>query len=254
MSEKIKAAATLGHKFIARNGAMLMLLFALICAGVYLMGGDTVAWFSQNSLVSAHELQVKLEQQGVDVEYWYRKGAMADFEPIADWSEVFSEMLPGDRVELRAIYTNRRPEDYTASILLAPDADGETPLHLDTDGDGQRDTYYYFGTQLRVSEVTAENSNGTANAGGTLHSGSYLASQTGEVVGRPDPLTPVDLTVGEGLIIPGTPVNGSSTGRMTVTVTVEFVNFISVSQNPYQGFGTSDAGEQCYRYLVAALG
>ncbi len=236
-------------RLLIKTGFTAISLLLVLILGIYVLAGDTFAWFSANKDSNAGGMNIRPEGLDITASYSYQGVGMTDFAAVTSWEELFSGMVPGDSVCLKAVYENNMSKAYTASLFFSPEQNGEIPLYTDFDRDGTNELYY-FGSQLQITAVTQQNS--TATVTGSDNVGAFLvANPTNDTVSFAQAQTVTDTLIAQGLTLPAH--DGTNPGTLTVTVTVTFLYLPTINQNAYQGFGTSDAGERCCRFLVTTF-
>ncbi|MGM9631775.1 MAG: hypothetical protein ACI3XL_01615 [Eubacteriales bacterium] len=224
------------RKALLKSGFGIVSVLLVLILAIYAVSGDTFGWFAMNDTVGANNMGIVAEGNPISAEYSYKAVGATEYAPIDSWEKLFEGLTPGDSVTLRAVYTNTSDDDYVGELYLTAGADGEIPLGVDSDGDGNPDKYYYFGSQIIVESV-----NGTAN-------GAFLVANSGNEVAKDALLDSIaDTPLASGLIIPAN--DGTQDGQLVVEIVFTFVN-MPVSQNAYKNFGSSSAGEKCSRMLV----
>ena len=224
---------------------MIFLAFLLVFAVFYF--NHSMAWLSQNREVNANGASVQLASLGITDTYSSKGVGEADYAPITEWDRIFSGLMPGDSVSIKAEYENTPGTTRTLRVVFSPGSDGETPY---IDKSGKYWKYYYFGTQLKITSVSL-----TVD-GKALEEVIFLMTpgEEGFLMEPPDDKVSFDSKqeVPAPIVLAEFDLAAGKTASLEITV--EFVNHPTVDQNAYQGFGNKGQGEKrekCYRQVIA---
>ncbi len=217
--------------YIAKGIFTLGTLFVVICLAVgALFGNHTFGWFSSRQDVSANGMQVAID--GFDVTASFRvcklgaSDTTGDYAPADDLSNIFSDLVPGDKVYVEVTLTNN--EDSAFNVSASIDPIDETPRIIDGG-------YYYLGSQLRLiyDGFGGDDPLKTPGLiGADYYTPQFLVPNANTDVSFPAEtgvaLTSVDMSA--------TDMGGQSeNGTLTFYFVIEFANF-PASQNNYANF------------------
>ena len=211
-----------------KHAVVILVLLVVLGASLLVYFNRTLGWFADNRNVSASGAEVALAQYGIEGTYFAKGANKAEFSQIKG-EFVFSDIAPGQRISLQARYVNNSAENRALSVYLGLLANEvETPLVLDG-------KYYYLSTQLKIVAISVNGADQSVQADKFLMNPpadklAYDAEQTAENV----LVAQFDLLASQ---------------TATVEVTVEFVNYVDVDQNVFQGFGKG--AENCFRKFIA---
>ena len=211
---------------------MIFLAFLLVFAVFYF--NHSMAWLSQNREVNANGASVQLASLGI-IDTYSSKGVGEEYTEIKAWDRIFSGLMPGDSVSIEAKYENTSGTTRTLKVVFSPGSDGETPYVED------EKFYYYFGTQLKITSISLKNVEGKVEETGKFlmePPGDKVSFDLKQAVPDPDPIELAEFDLAAGT-------------WASLEITVEFVNYPTVDQNAYQGFGSKGQGEKCYRQVIA---
>ncbi len=229
-----------------KSAASLVLLAMLALLSICMLSQKGLGWFSQNKNVSADGMGVSAQVDGMEAKFFYKSEGMTDYAPLDSPDLAFSSMNPGSKIAFKVEFTNKGAASHIATVALDPGEDGEVPLHTDFNEDGA-DEYYYFGTQLAIFDVTSTDTSADASA---YNIGAFLMpNESGTDVSADTELTPEKTNVAS-VTVPA--ASGADVGMVVLEFIIIFLNFPAVSQNAYQGFGSSDSGERCRRRMVVS--
>lgn len=208
---------------------MIFLAFLVVFAVFYF--NHSMAWLSQNTEVNANGASVQLASLGITDTYFSKGVGEADYAPITEWDRIFSELMPEDSVSIKAEYKNNSGTTRTLKVVFSPGSDGETPYVEDG-------KFYYFGTQLKITSISLN------VEGKVAETGKFLMEPPGDKVSFDS-----KQAVPASIVLAEFDLDKDTTASLEITV--EFVNYPTVDQNAYQGFGSKGQGEKCYRQMIA---
>ncbi len=222
---------------INKSAASLVLLFAMLIMAALAMTSLSLGWYSENKITNADGMVISTENENILPKFYSKTKDDDDFQAMSSADISFENMYPGDRVSFKIVLENRGTEEYYTDVILRYEGGCEVPLVIDFNNDGT-DEYYYFGTQLRVINISSTDTSVESSA---YNTGAYLVpNESGTEVSVTEELSPESLTVADSLTLPGG--TQDNPGVLTVLLDIEFIN-LDISQNAYQGFGSSPTGE-----------
>ncbi len=242
----------MNKKLLTKSIAGLSFFCLVFFTAIWVFATQTFGWFSQSDNANANGINLTPDGLKISAEYYVIEKDGTETE-ITAWDKIFENIFPGDEITLKVVYNNLMNEAYSTTIYLAPYADGEIPLVKNNE-------YYYLGSQIKVVGSTAKSGDNKAIDG---LFGEYLVQNDEELVCFNESQTISNTVIATGVTLPSAVQNNGAVtaGTLTVTVTLQFVNFSDKDQNAYQGFGASVeiGGEttynsgKCYRYIVMDL-
>ncbi len=242
-------------KLLTKSIAGLSFFCLVFFTAIWVFATQTFGWFSQSDNANANGINLTPDGLKISAEYYVIEKDGTETE-ITAWDKIFENIFPGDEITLKVVYNNLMNESYSSTVYLAPYDDGEIPL---VKNNGTTDEYYYLGSQIKVVGSTAKSGDNEVIDG---LFGEYLVKNDDENVFFENAQTISNTVIATGVFLPAAVVGSDGTvtaGTLTVTVTLQFVNFSDKDQNAYQGFGAlveGDAGYpngKCYRYVVMDL-
>lgn len=200
----------------------------------------SIAWFQSNRIINAnlsgvyvrdlYDVTISLKQDGVSIT-----------DGIIHFEDFFPGVLNEHEVEI-AITNNSDSLLYTTWYFRTPSSEQEVP-YVDTAGTyGPEGYYYYFGSQIQVSDVYAEVGSTTVDTG--VGEGEYLIETNsvgltqGQVNGVSSPIT----SFSQFYLLDDFGVDVGQTA--TIIFTLTFVDNLT-NQNVYQlAWPTSGVSER----------
>lgn len=186
----------------------------LVTSTIALFGNGTLGWFGSNDEVSASNMQTSIRGTNVELSYYAMGPDDTEYTEITSFAHIFEGLVPGDTVRLKVKYVSTDDRDLLISPYLDYEDGCETPLVVDG-------RYYYLSSQLTVD--------GTPMLSGTADGLSFDSAKT-----------PEDIS------LPSFTLNAGATYELEFSVS--FQN-LDIDQSVYENFGSSDAGEKCFRVI-----
>ena len=214
---------------LLKRSAVMLVLLAVCLVSAVVCFHRAFAWFSENRKVTANGATVNLDGYGITDVYFSKGVGAADYTQITGWDHLFQDLNPGESLSIRAQYANQSDETHVLRVYFGLN-DGNSVTPLVKDG-----KYYYFGTQLKITEVVL---NGVAQS---VADQTFLMTPPADKIAYDAEQTVQNVFLVEIPLLPG--------DSATAEITVQFVNYPDVDQNAYQGFGKGT--ESCFRQLIA---
>ena len=213
-SERVRALR------LTAEALLVIVLFLALLGAAFVLFPGSFAWLSRNEEVGGGGMQVTIEGTNVSVTY-YKAVGDGDFIPLSSPEDMFSGLLPGDTVRIKAEYVSGANKAVDLALRLTVPEGGEIPLVIDG-------RYYYLSTQLKLDEQDV-----------------FLLTPPDDRLAYDTEQAPTATEVGEVTVPAG--------GTAELVFTVLFVNYPDLDQSAYQGFGTLGSGEACYRRRVSVV-
>jgi len=186
----------------------------LVTSTIALFGNGTLGWFGSNDEVSANNMQTSIRGTNVELSYYAMGPDDTEYTEITSFAHIFEGLVPGDTVRLKVKYVSTDDRDLLISPYLDYEDGCETPLVVDG-------RYYYLSSQLTVD--------GTPMHSGTADGLSFDSAKT------PEDISLQSFTLNAG-------------ATYELEFSVSFQN-LDIDQSVYENFGSSDAGEKCFRVI-----
>lgn len=220
-----------------------MLIISIVVFSAVLAGGTIYGWVASN--LSAKGRIAANVTDGYSVRVELSENALT----WSDYANVdFGDMYPGTK-SAKKVYlkiVNESSAGYTISLMLKSPSSGGSEIPLAETADGIISGYYYLGSQIQLSRVTA--SGGAQNS--VTGEGSYLVTTEAADSGYGQKNSVAERITGfdDIIIISGLYLGGKNSAGSEVIVMAEFTFTDNrTNQNMYQGFATK--GGSCSRTL-----
>lgn len=262
----------LNKKYLAPICSLFVTGGLLITIAVLTLG-SSFGWFSNNDKVSASGISVSsvspynTDQQLCVLEDGTLTPLGEDADPV-----LLSDLTPDATKTVYVRIQNNEDSPLNLELLLAaPTLIGEYVSETTTSGNTTVTNYYYFGSQIRISDIRTCNVSGTAS-GNDLR---IVHGKDAFLLTMPDSfysgdVTKDTVTQGVGVTSPyqGTPSQKKLTGAITVPAATKDADTGDVTpgviylaidfqfaengqeQNPYIGFGTGSSRGALSRQLL----